>query len=185
MQNSDFDCRITDKRAMMKNAVVFVIGFFGMIYFMCYQRICKDYYKVGSSHCKYVYFGRDIGDHMTEDKGVAAVWYTAAYAFLMIFSIVGLFNYCCSKLGCMKVYSVGIAVIYGCITLFDLITMTTVGQVYDGNQHLREFYVFQVFLFWFMQGAIILSAAYDSFFEDRKTQGYVGKGSPEVVLVSA
>jgi len=162
MMADDCDCGIVDRRAGLKNTFVFVISFFGMIYFMCYQRVCKDR-DIGLSDCRYVYFGAE-SDFGGKD-GVAVVWYTCFYAFLMVFSILGIFNVCCSKLGCTKVYAIAMLSIFFCITICDFITMCAVENVYKGSQNLREFYTFQVLLFWALQCAVICSAAYDSWYQ--------------------
>jgi len=177
----DCDCGVMDRRALLHNGVIFIIGFFGMIYFMIYQRICADEgFMRSTSQCKFVYFG---GETLGDD-GVQTVYYTCFYAMLMVISIGGLFNICCSKLGCMKLYAVLLVVIYFCITICDITTMAAIGIVYEDAQHFREFYTFQVLISWFMQGAIILSAAYDAFYNQGQKPVYVQSKSPEVVLVS-
>jgi len=181
MSTNDCDCGAMDRRALLKNGVVFIIGFFGMIYFAIYQRLCADAKMKSISDCRFVYFG--LGGDMTGKHGVYAVWYVCFYSTLMIVSILGLFNVCCSKLGCMKIYSVCLMAIIFCISICDFVTMAAIGTVYKDEQHLREFYTFQVLLFWFLQAAIITSTAFDAFFSCQKKHVYVPK-SPEVVLVS-
>jgi hypothetical protein len=181
MITDDCDCGVMDWKALLHNGVIFIIGFFGMIYFMIYQRICADEgFRRSTSQCKFVYFGGET----LGDEGVQTVYYTCFYAMLMVISIGGLFNVCCSKLGCMKIYAVSLLLIFFCITICDITTMAAIGTIYKGAQHFREFYTFQVFLSWFMQAAIITSAAYDAFYSQCKKQVYVKSRSPEVVIVS-
>jgi len=173
---NDCDCGVTNTRQMLTNWMVFIIGFFGMILYICYQRLCADQ-GVGLSDCKYVHFGGDMADNV----GVAAVWYTCFYALLMVIGIIGLFNACCSKLGCSKLYAVGLVVIFFCISMCDWITMAAVAHVHKGSQNLREFYLFQVILFWLMQLAIISAAAYDSWNQNTKV---VRRGEGELIVLA-
>jgi len=162
------DREISYRRGMLTNGMVFIIGFFTMILHMCYQRMCDDQ-EVGLSDCKYVHFGGDMADTV----GVPVVWYTCLYTLLTAVSIIGLFNVCCSRLGCTKIYAVGIATIFFCITVCDFITMAAVGTVHKGSQNLREFYVFQVLIFWLLQLGIISTAAYDSFNQNKGKTVYM------------
>jgi len=168
-----------DARAGLKNTFVFIISFFGMIYFMCYQRICADE-RVGSSDCKYVYFGGERDGK----KGVAAVWYTCFYALMMVISVLGIFNVCCSKLGCRKFYAILLLGVFFCITICDFVTMGAISDVYSGSQNLREFYTFQVLLFWFLQFGVVCSAAYDSFFGGISKAVFSEVEKPAVLIMS-
>jgi len=176
---NDCDCGISDWRVMLKNAFVFIIAFFGLIYFVCFQRLCGDQ-RVGLSDCRYVYFGGD----MEGSIGVAAVWYTCFYAILMVFSILGLFNVCCSKLGCNKLYAIGMVGTFFCITLCDWMTMGAVASTHEGSQNLREFYTFQVLLFWILQLGVICSAAYDAYYQGCGKRIMIHNKAGSVVMIS-
>jgi len=160
LQYNDCDCGAMDRVALLKTSIVFIISFFGLIYYCCFLRLCDDA-GIGNNDCLFTYFGGDMNGH----TGVPVPWYVFFYAVFMCISIMGLFSVCCSTLGCNKLYAVSLMVIFFCITIADWCTMGAIGSIYKDSQHLREFYTFQMVIFWFMELVIVISTAMDFFYK--------------------